>query len=51
MTLHRVAEARSAGAEVVYLLVEDPRVEASQRKRGFVPGFEMVGWTEERTGS
>jgi hypothetical protein len=45
VTLHRVAEARAAGAEVVYLLTEDPRVERSQMRRGFVPGFELVGWT------
>lgn len=48
LTFHRVAEARAAGAEVVYLLTEDPRVEAAQRKRGFVTGFELVGWTAQR---
>ncbi|MCM2269966.1 MAG: GNAT family N-acetyltransferase [Thermoanaerobaculia bacterium] len=45
ITLHRVAAARAAGADVVYLLTEDPRVEASQRRRGFVPAFELVGRT------
>lgn len=46
VTFHRVAEARAAGAEVVCLLTEDPKVEASQLKRGFVPAFELVGWTQ-----
>jgi ribosomal protein S18 acetylase RimI-like enzyme len=46
LTIHRVAEARSAGAELVYLLTEDPRVEEAQKRRGFVPAFELVGWTE-----
>ena len=45
VTLHRVAEARAAGAEVVYLLTEEPAVEAAQLARGFVPGFELVGWS------
>jgi GNAT superfamily N-acetyltransferase len=44
ITLHRVREARAAGAEVVYLLTEDPRVEASQLRRGFVKSFELAGW-------
>lgn len=44
ITLHRVREARTAGAEVVYLLTEDPRVEASQLRRGFVKAFELAGW-------
>lgn len=45
ITLHRVAAARAAGADVVYLLTEDARVEASQLRRGFVRAFEMVGRT------
>jgi len=47
ITRHRVAEARRAGADVVYLLTEDPRVEASQLRRGFVRGFERVGLVVE----
>jgi GNAT superfamily N-acetyltransferase len=43
ITLHRVAAARAAGAEVIYLLTEDPRVEAAQRRRGFVRAFELLG--------
>jgi ribosomal protein S18 acetylase RimI-like enzyme len=50
VTLHRVAEARAAGAEVVYLLTEDAEVEAAQRARGFVPAFELVGWVERLPG-
>jgi len=46
ITLHRVAAAQAGGAEVVYLLTEDPRVEASQIRRGFERAFELVGWTE-----
>jgi ribosomal protein S18 acetylase RimI-like enzyme len=45
ITLHRVAAARAAGAEVVYLLTEDPRVEAAQLRRGFEKVFELAGWT------
>lgn len=46
VTEWRVERARSEGAEVIFLLTEDGRVEASQLKRGFVPGFELVGVTE-----
>lgn len=46
ITEHRVARARAEGAEVIFLLTEDSRVEASQLKRGFVPGFELVGVVE-----
>jgi GNAT superfamily N-acetyltransferase len=45
ITRHRVAAARAAGAEVVYLLTEDPRVEAAQLRRGFTRAFELVGRT------
>ncbi len=45
ITLHRVAATRAAGAEVVYLLTEDPAVEASQLGRGFLKAFELVGLT------
>lgn len=50
VTEWRVERARSEGAEVIYLLTEDARVEASQLKRGFVPGFELVGVTERARG-
>lgn len=43
LTLHRVAAAQQEGAEVVYLLTEDPRVEAAQIRRGFAKSFELVG--------
>ena len=46
LTLHRVAEARAEGAQVVFLLTEDARVEAGHLKRGFERGFELVGWQE-----
>jgi ribosomal protein S18 acetylase RimI-like enzyme len=46
ITLHRVAAAQAAGAEVVYLLTEDSRVEASQLRRGFERAFELLGWSE-----
>ncbi len=46
ITEFRVAQARAEGAEVVFLLTEDPRVEASQIRRGFVPAFEIVGLVE-----
>ena len=46
LTLHRVAEARAEGAEVVFLLTEDARVEAGHLKRGFERAFELVGWQE-----
>ncbi len=45
ITLHRVAAAQEEGAEVVYLLTEDPRVELSQIRRGFVKSFELTGFT------
>lgn len=51
ITEHRVERARAEGAEVVFLLTENARVEASQLKRGFVPGFELVGFTERETGA
>jgi GNAT superfamily N-acetyltransferase len=44
VTRYRVATARAAGAEVVYLMTEDPRVEAAQLRRGFLPGFVLSGW-------
>lgn len=50
ITEHRVERARAEGAEVVFLLTENPRVEASQLERGFVPGFELVGLTESSPG-
>jgi len=50
ITRHRVAAARAAGAEVVYLLTEDPRVEAAQLRRGFVRAFELVGRTAAAAG-
>ena len=43
ITLHRIAAAQAGGAEVVYLLTEDPRVEASQLRRGFVKAFDLTG--------
>jgi ribosomal protein S18 acetylase RimI-like enzyme len=46
LTLHRVAEARAEGAEVVFLLTENARVEAGHLKRGFERAFELVGWQE-----
>jgi ribosomal protein S18 acetylase RimI-like enzyme len=51
ITLHRVREARAAGAEVVYLLTEDPRVEAAQLRRGFVKAFELAGWRGPENGA
>ena len=51
ITEQRVARARAEGAETVFLLTEDPRVEASQIKRGFVPGFELLGLTERSANS
>lgn len=51
ITLHRVREARAAGAEVVYLLTEDPRVEAAQLRRGFVKAFELAGWRAPEPGA
>jgi ribosomal protein S18 acetylase RimI-like enzyme len=46
VTLHRAAAARAAGADVVYLLTEDPQVEAAQLRRGFVKRFELLGLRE-----
>jgi ribosomal protein S18 acetylase RimI-like enzyme len=48
ITLHRVAAAQAAGCDVVYLLTEDLRVEASQRRRGFEKSFELVGLAAPR---
>jgi GNAT superfamily N-acetyltransferase len=47
MTLHRLASARAAGADTVFLLADSPRVEAVCQKRGFERAFELVGWTED----
>jgi hypothetical protein len=50
-TFHRVAAARSEGADTVFVLSDHPRIEAGHLKRGFERGFELVGWQEPEQGS
>ncbi len=45
LTMTRLADARRAGCELVYLLTEDPAVEASQVRRGHVKVMTTEGWS------
>lgn len=50
LTLRRLADARRAGSDRVYLLTEDPAVEASQIRRGHVKAMTTEGWSSPETG-